>query len=129
MSLANRAPSGLSAKDFNLLQTESAIDACLRHFMMNRLQLLVAVTSGHRNFRNQFHKILQGFVINDEVIEGIWRACKHMIAGVDLPDEIVLPLAAKELDTYQPLERKPKAEEHLDPAAYPGLDLLKPLES
>lgn len=114
----SRTPWGFSDQQYNIAQAESALDSILRHFLMNRLQLLIAVTTGPKYFRNACRQMFRGYrYIDDGVIDGLWRACLHMVTGSTLPQEMTLTLAKAELDAYQPKTRE-KVSEDIDPRLY-----------
>lgn len=114
----SRTPWGFSDRQYNIAQCEAVLDSVLRHFLMNRLQLLIAVTTGPKYFRNACRQMFRGYrYIDDGVIDGLWRACLRMVTGRTLPQEMALNLAKAELNAYQPKSRD-KVSEDIDPRQF-----------
>lgn len=96
------------------------IEQCMRYLFMHRLILLKIVADGKTSFNNSFKRLMTGLLYSEQMGDGFWEACKHMLYGDQIggvaapkgtqgqpwPNETVKVWAFAELDTYTPASKQ-----------------------
>lgn len=97
----------VSIAEKELARTAYELDQIMRYVFMNRIIILKMVGDGKHCFNRSFAKMVQSrrWISSDDLCNGFWEACKHMLFG-DQPDgrpwtnDHAKTMAFAELDAY-----------------------------